>query len=228
LLLQFVLVVLFADFMSGLFHWLEDTYWLPTTPLLGMIVEANERHHRNPKEMLQWPWWQTIMVTFLLISPLFVVLTVLCGFSWQLTLLYFLLLPINEIHKWAHVPAGKQKNPLAQLVQKIGVLNHPHHKQHHRTLQSHYCILTVFLNPLLESINLWRTLEDLVHRTTGLRPRNGRWAPTTPPQLSSPKAASRLQQSYSETELQYFDTIHQKLDQFFSHPVTSNSCSQPN
>ena len=43
-----------ADFLTGFFHWLEDTYCLEQMPLIGgFICEPNIDHHIDPQLMVR-------------------------------------------------------------------------------------------------------------------------------------------------------------------------------
>jgi hypothetical protein len=52
------------------------------------------------------------------------------------------------------------------LAQRVGLLQSPqHHRAHHSgTKDSHYCVMTGLLNPLLERCRFWRALEWLLAR----------------------------------------------------------------
>ena len=44
-----------ADFLTGFFHWLEDTYCLEGMPLIGsFICEPNIEHHIGPEVPQSW------------------------------------------------------------------------------------------------------------------------------------------------------------------------------
>jgi len=43
-----------ADFLTGFFHWMEDTYCLEHYPLIGQFIcEPNIEHHVNPQLMVR-------------------------------------------------------------------------------------------------------------------------------------------------------------------------------
>src|SRR5690349_8766087 len=52
--------LLFCDFLSGLGHWLEDTYGSLKAPafLKRWIVLDNIQHHRLPGTILRGSWWE--------------------------------------------------------------------------------------------------------------------------------------------------------------------------
>jgi plasmanylethanolamine desaturase len=59
-------------------------------------------------------------------------------------------------------------------LQRAYVLQTPrHHGRHHQgEKNSHYCVVTNFLNPLLEEVGFWRRLETGVEKLTGRKPRH--------------------------------------------------------
>ena len=67
-----------------------------------------------------------------------------------------------------------RENPaLVSWLQRLHLLQSPrHHGRHHAgNKDSHYCVITNFLNPLLEEVSFWRRLEGLVERLTGRGPK---------------------------------------------------------
>src|SRR2546426_2572830 len=52
--------VLMADFLSGLAHWIEDSYFSPQTPLIGSTIRKNVLHHSQPQAFVGNPWHVTI------------------------------------------------------------------------------------------------------------------------------------------------------------------------
>jgi ubiquitin-conjugating enzyme E2 variant len=49
ILLQALGVILLADFLTGVFHWLEDAYGTEDTPVLGpLVIKPNIVHHHYP------------------------------------------------------------------------------------------------------------------------------------------------------------------------------------
>lgn len=175
----FAVTVMLADFVSGLVHWLEDAYARPGMPLVGRIAEENLRHHDRPRAFLAKSWWESSHD--LLLVGLLVVLGALLTGTMSGWLLLFVLLTVNanQVHKWAH--QGPRENPaLVTWLQKWRILQTPReHARHHRGRKdSHYCVLTNVLNPLLERLRFWTALETAVEWTTGVaRRRDADYAP---------------------------------------------------
>ena len=53
-------VLLVADLISGLFHWLEDSYGDEGWPIVGRLVtQANVLHHFEPRHMTYHSWFSS-------------------------------------------------------------------------------------------------------------------------------------------------------------------------
>jgi ubiquitin-conjugating enzyme E2 variant len=92
---------------------------------------------------------------------------------WTVVLFALLVAQANQVHKWAH--ANVREKPWAvRMLQRARVLQTPrHHAGHHLgTRDTHFCVLTNVLNPVLETLRLWRGLEAVVTRLTGAQPRD--------------------------------------------------------
>lgn len=66
----------------------------------------------------------------------------------------------NQVHKWSHQTRA-ENGPLVTAAQRLGLLQSPrHHHGHHTGHQdSHYCVMTGLLNPVLDGSGFWRGLE---------------------------------------------------------------------
>jgi ubiquitin-conjugating enzyme E2 variant len=78
----------------------------------------------------------------------------------------------NQVHKWSHRTKA-ENGVLIVAAQHLKLIQSPsHHQRHHVDgKDSHYCVLTDFLNPILDYCRFWRGLEALA-RAVGLRKRN--------------------------------------------------------
>src|SRR5262245_16479191 len=167
-ILQIVAAVLMADFFSGLAHWIEDSYFSPETPLLGETIARNVEHHRDPLAFVHHPWQFTIrssLVSAVFLGVVFAALGLLGPVSLgALGIAVF----ANQVHRWAHMPAGNVPT-VVRLLQRVKVLQSPeHHLRHHKEAKdSHYCVVTNLLNPVLDRIYFWRSLEVVIHVLSG-------------------------------------------------------------
>jgi hypothetical protein len=159
-----IVCLLIADFISGLFHWLEDRYDFSNIPYVGgfineYISKPNLEHHTYPQRFLNGDFWYRNYTTMIpafasaiivfYINPLFCLPFIMAGFS-------------NEIHAFAH---RKGKLPVfIEVLQDVGVFQNPrHHALHHTSPNNrYYCVITNFLNPILEQIKFWDRLEKLL------------------------------------------------------------------
>ncbi|MCH2182379.1 MAG: fatty acid desaturase family protein [Mariniblastus sp.] len=167
----FFLCLWIADFLTGLAHWAEDTYCQSGYPIIGaLICEPNLKHHEDPNLMVRtgnffsrnWIQWLLCAVTY--------------GLLWLLGLGYFPVLLIllltsfgNEVHYWNHTT---RLGWLPTFIKMTGLVqSQKQHSLHHKPPHTnYYCVLTSFLNPLLELVKFWRGVEWLLARTFGLVP----------------------------------------------------------
>jgi len=158
------LIFLLVDFVSGLVHWAEDTFGTETVPLIGRwIVEPNVLHHRDGCAFTRNNWlqssWDLLVVGVLILGLAWLVDV----FSWQVWLFVIVGINANQIHKWNHVPPA-QVPTWVRVLQRIHVLqSSAHHVAHHRgEKNSHYCVITPVLNPLLDRVRFWGALDGLI------------------------------------------------------------------
>jgi ubiquitin-conjugating enzyme E2 variant len=66
----------------------------------------------------------------------------------------------NQIHKWAH-RSRRENGPWINLLHDLRILQSSrHHAIHHTDPKStHYCVITEFLNPVLQRLRFWTRLE---------------------------------------------------------------------
>lgn len=162
----------FADFISGVIHWLEDRYGNPKWPVIGHTIRENQQHHFTPRSFLKGTLWTrnrevlAIGAAFLAafwafdVLNVFTVSAVLFGVA------------SNEVHASAH-RSPAENGRLITLLQKTGLMqSHRHHAAHHRKgKDTHFCVLTNHVNPVLERLRFFQTLEVGIAFLTGLRPR---------------------------------------------------------
>lgn len=157
---------LLADLLSGLVHWLFDTWWSETTPLVGQaFVRPFREHHTDPANITKHDWIETNgnnglgALPILIAGCLLPVATTRGLFVTTLLLSVALgLLATNQFHKWAH-----QNDPgrVVALLQRWHlILPAKHHKLHHTSPHNtHYCVTTGWLNPLLAATGAFQRLE---------------------------------------------------------------------
>ena len=149
---------LIADFLSGLFHWWEDTYAKEEWWLIGKyIATPNKIHHEKPAEFTKGSYWHRNWTT---IIPSLISAALLYYYDCWLWLSFIMLSQANEIHCWSHMPC----NRVIKLIQSVGIIQGPkdHHEHHIDNHDKAYCVMSIFLNPVLDRIRFWRALEWMI------------------------------------------------------------------
>lgn len=172
ILIQLLCGLFLADFLTGLIHWFEDRYGNPQWPLVGEAILANHEHHSRPREFLSGSFWnrnkEVIIGTLIILEIFFLVgLVNLITISAVLTGFF-----ANEIHGAAH--KFPNQNPVwVRVLQKLGLMqSFQHHARHHRNRKDcYYCVMTNYVNPVLEAMRFFRILEWALHRYVGISPR---------------------------------------------------------
>ncbi len=170
---EIVAVVLLADLVSGLVHWWEDSYARVDRGPLRRLAVDNLRHHLRPREFLAKGYWESSWDLWLLAVAVVAASVALDAFSWHVALFAALSANANQIHKWTHRTRDENGGLIGGL-QRLHLLQTPrHHSRHHQGARdSHYCVITNFLNPLLEEVQFWRRLERAIECVSGLRRRS--------------------------------------------------------
>ncbi len=170
---QSAAVVLVADFVTGAVHWAEDAYARRDTPLIGRLVaEANIEHHHRPRAFLARSWLASSW-DLLLLSAVLVGVAWWCEqLSWHIWLFAILTANANQIHKWTH-QNPQENGRVVTWLQKLKLLQTQRHhaKHHHGEKNSHYCVITNVLNPVLEELEVWKTVERFLEKWLGLKRR---------------------------------------------------------
>ena len=172
-ILQIIGAVLVADFLSGLFHWLEDAYGRENWPITGQLVtKPNILHHHDPRAFTRNSWFESSWILLCLGSVVLTAAWLVCALGWQVWLVVILGVNANQVHKWAH-RTPRENGLFISLLQRVRLVQTPRHHACHHTdpKNSHYCVLTNLLNPLLDGIRFWDGLEWLVWHGFGVRRR---------------------------------------------------------
>lgn len=171
LLLQAIAVILAADFVAGLVHWIEDAYIREDTPWVGgWIGRPNVEHHHLPRRMTRNTWWQSNRELLLAMALMTLTAALLGRLTWHVVLFAILGGNANEVHKWAH-RTRRENGRLISFLQDIRLLQTSrHHAIHHTNPKEvHYCPITNVLNPVLDGLHVWAGMEWALAHTVGLR-----------------------------------------------------------
>lgn len=167
--IKVLLAWLLADFITGLVHWFEDKYLDSSKfAIIDDIAKNNDIHHEKPTAMLISSAWSNIKQSAYVAWPIAFLLFLLnAPFVIWLGVAFSSL--GNLIHRWAHTPA-KQLNLAIRIMQKTGLfISYREHDLHHRSMLKlipkylagyKYCTMTNYMNPLLDNIKFWDTLES--------------------------------------------------------------------
>ena len=167
-----------SDLVSGLVHWMADTWATTRTPIIGAaLLRPFREHHLDPLAITRHDFVETNGNNCLISLPplvmaLLMPLDELLGriaaqfIGW----LVFWVMLTNQIHKWAHSP-----NPprFVALLQRLHLILPPaHHEVHHTApFNRFYGITTGWTNAPLDWIGLYPALERLIRAITGMIPR---------------------------------------------------------
>lgn len=205
-----------ADFITGLAHWLEDTYCLEDYPLIGsFICEPNIEHHVNPQLMVRTgTFFSRNILQWSLCGGMFSLLW-LIGFGNAYTFTTLLLASFgNEIHRWNHM---SKTGSFVTFMKDSGLIqiqkqHSLHHKQPHN---QYYCVMTSLLNSILERVNFWRKLEWVVKATTGIAPKRENRRDSKPLKKAKTKAKPNTESGVS-------DAVNKSADTLADHPADSS------
>lgn len=174
LIVQLLGVVMLADFVAGVVHWLQDAYGSEETPLIGpLLIKPNIAHHHFPRFFTRLTWWQSSW-DLLLVGVVILGVAAWCGWlNWQVVLFVAISINANQVHKWSHMTRA-EVGPLIAFLQDIKVLQTPrHHALHHTDPKNtFYCPVTNLVNPLLEAIGFWEKVESCIEILTGITHRH--------------------------------------------------------
>lgn len=168
--LQAAFVLLAVDFVSGVFHWLEDSYGDPSWPFLGKhVVAPNIRHHFQPRAFTKESFWSRNSTTLAISLVLLLGIILVGWFHWMWVLACGLGAISNEIHCWAH-RSPRENGKLIAFLQRVRLIQTPKaHAVHHANPKNRsYCTMTNFLNPLLDKLRLFDRLELIILKVTGV------------------------------------------------------------
>jgi hypothetical protein len=172
-----------ADFVSGVVHWIADTWGSVKTPLIGNNIAAFREHHIDPITITRHDFIETNGDSFMLYLPISASMSYMYLaasderiLSWYpvlvcVSFMGFLVTLTNQIHKWSHT---RSKLPIlvATLQRWHVILPQSHHRIHHvAPHETHFCITTGWLNYPLDAFGVWTKLETFIEHYTGIQPR---------------------------------------------------------
>lgn len=199
-LYRYLSAYLLADFITGVGHWVEDTYFDENFKLFSFlgsygkkadefiiqIIKDNREHHLYPGKF-DPSWFNNVTSTLPFALFGFTVNFIInYFFGWPFDMsnvfMWAFICSVNAIHRSQHLHMieheGRIERPVIfSVLQHIGFLqSREQHRSHHgfNKNKNHnicYCILTPYLNIFLDSYGFWRTLETIIEKVTGVPPR---------------------------------------------------------
>ena len=180
IVLKIFALILITDLFTGAVHWWEDAYGNPEWKFLGKaIVIPNLEHHQYPRKFLKHGMWPRIRLSFIIAIGLGSIAYAFNFLSWEVAFVLCYASLANEIHAITH-KTDKENGKLICWIQKTGLIQsrrmHGHH--HSSPYDINYCVLTNYLNPVLNMIHFWTAIEKTVgifgvKPSRGLASRNG-------------------------------------------------------
>ncbi len=175
LIFKIFVCIVIADFITGLVHWLEDSYGLPSWPLgIGKhVVEPNIIHHQHPDWMITMS--NVVKRNYMTAIPAVTGVSIAFYFfswsCWPFALIVLLSGFLgNEVHAWNHIPESKI-NWFVRFLQDTAILQtRKQHALHHKKpYDKYYCTLTNITNAVLELVYFWRIVEFALLKIFGLK-----------------------------------------------------------
>jgi ubiquitin-conjugating enzyme E2 variant len=170
--------VLCADFATGVVHWFCDRFLQEETPVLGpVLIRPFREHHRDPGAMTRHGLLELhgnsslpVIAALLAVRTLPVDVGGPLRTAFDLWLACFLAasMATNQFHLWAHHP---HPPGAIRWLQRHGVILSPQrHARHHRgDYDRSYCMTSGLLNPLLDRIDFFGSLERAIRRLARAR-----------------------------------------------------------
>jgi len=149
--INLLLLVYLADFISGLLHIFLDNY-TGDNPYIKPHAQGFQNHHADPKEFTQREIFTVFtepghsVILFNLINSYFLNFYFLIFTG----LVNIVQLTHYQAHCINHKTFSKSVADFFIILQKYGIiLSTENHSKHHKTFDNNFCILTGWANPVL-------------------------------------------------------------------------------
>lgn len=168
----FVLALIFADFLTGIFHWATDNYGSLETPLVGSACAAFQGHHRHPYTIVHRSFCNNVFKIGKIVAPLIALAYLLHPApSFFLTVVLYCQMLSQEFHKFSHMPPNRHPQFISILQNANLIISTKEHSRHHSSpYDGHYCIFNGWCNPILDKSLFFRRLEVLFYRHFDVEP----------------------------------------------------------
>ena len=172
LLLAVGLGWVFADFSSGIVHFLCDRFGSEATPLFGpAVIRPFREHHVDPRAITEHGFVELSGNNALALTPILAAGSELAPFfgdallpsavfSWLMSASVGLF-TTNQIHRWAHMQRAPR---LGRALQRIGLaISAEAHARHHSAAHDRaFCITNGWCNGPLDRMQAWARVERWV------------------------------------------------------------------
>ena len=174
-----------ADFLSGLYHWVQDRYMSPDSRFrwVSLVASDNEQHHAKPTQMTIKPYLETVAYSLMAAAPVLLLMFLLLEpgpFKQFAMLTIGFLASANMVHRLAHTPASKLPDWVVWLQSTGFFLPPDQHEMHHRSwatrklvdkeqARHRYCAMSGWVNPVLDQVRFFDHLESFL-LTFGIAP----------------------------------------------------------
>jgi ubiquitin-conjugating enzyme E2 variant len=174
-----ILGALAADLLTGVVHWVCDTWGDERTRWVGAgLIRSFREHHEAPRAMLAHDWIEVNGQPAAGGSVAFVLLALPAAQEWLADRAFLAALAwsmlataslANQNHQWSHMPAPPR---WVSALQRAGLILSPaRHARHHRfPYTGAYCVAGGWLDRALDAAGFWRALERAVTHATGAMP----------------------------------------------------------
>lgn len=166
-----------ADFVSGVVHWFADTWGTLKWPIIGnSFIRSFREHHVDPLAITRHDFVEAngasaIAALPVLLACLYTSHNGIGNYVFVASLMWLCIFSVatSQFHKWSH---QKCPTPAVRFLQNYRIILSPkHHDIHHLDLDRHYCMTTGWLNPILNKVGFFRSLEFLVQKVFSAVPR---------------------------------------------------------
>eukprot|EP00741_Cyanophora_paradoxa_P003781 tig00000093_g3675.t1 len=181
---------LFSDLGTGVYHWAIDNYGDKRTPIFGKQIAGFQGHHSDPIVITKREFCNNVYKICQGLSIPGLSLLLLANpdsafFTAGWTVFLNLIVLSQLTHAWSH---AAHPPALAASLQRAGLLvSRLAHGQHHVSpYEANYCIVSGWWNPLLDSTNVFRHLENAIYKASGVKPRSWLGGDRPPARFSRP------------------------------------------
>lgn len=155
-----------SDLLSGVLHWVFDSFGNTTTPLIGKaFIRPFREHHTYQNKMIHHDFVETHGASCMAALPFLVATGLMPLNGWptifaQALLLFIALgaLATNQCHKWAHMDETATPALIRWAQRWQLVLPREQHLLHHTPpFDSHFCMSCGWFNTTLNRVlRAWR------------------------------------------------------------------------